>query len=298
MKVLLLMSQSQNYQRIFERLVFEGYEIFQADSTEDAYSKVLEEQIQVVVIDYEKSSDEFVRMLRRLDKTDYIYVFFLLSKNQIILQNEGTETNADEYLVKPVEPDELVARLVVVDRYSQTLTEIRSRHENSDPIRDPITGAFSKSTLLELINTEISRCKRFKKTFILANLKLDDAVYIQETFGQDILHKAMSQVGLKIWATVRAYDLISCWSNFEFMLLLPETTLSGAVVVAERLQKNIGSVPLRLPDSRQLILSASVALVQYSQKEFSTREELVAEVENRLKKMSHSDGNKTVYLRN
>lgn len=293
MKVLLLLSEGPHCQRIVERLEFEGYDVLQVYTEDQALTQLSDDQIQVVVLDSGKTDEKFIASLRRLGYQQYVYVFFLVSEPRNLIPEEGFENNADEYLLKPVEPDELMARLIVVNRYSQTLSDIRAKQKYSEPIRDPVTGTFSKSTILELINTEISRCKRFEKPFILALLVLNCAKEIEALYGQETLHKAMAQVGLKIWATVRAYDLIGRWSQNSFMLLLPETMLSGASVVSERLKKNIGSVPLSLPGGELIKLSTDIRFVQCGQKDYLSRDELIAAVEGTLEKSDKESRNKT-----
>jgi diguanylate cyclase (GGDEF)-like protein len=295
MKVFLLMSPDQDSLRIVDRMSYEGYQVFQAHDQEQAYSIVGENQIQVAIIDVETSCQTFIENLRRIDTTNYIYIFAMIPEARELNRNEWIEITADEYLFKPVEPDELIARLVVVNRYSQTLTDIRSKQNYTEPIRDPITGTFSRTAILELINTEMSRCKRFKKPFILALLEIDHAAEIQTNFGLEIYNRAMSQVGLKIWATVRAYDLIGRWADDRFILLLPETVISGALIVANRLQKNISRVPLSLPENGQLELSASISFVQCGKNKYSTREEIIESVETLLAKLDRETSNKTVY---
>ena len=295
MKILLLLSEGTHSQRIVDRLVFERYDVLQAENKEQAHRLLNDNEVQVVVIDSEKADLDFITSLRRPGENSYVYVFYLASDHRDYPSDEDTENNADEFLMKPIEPDELVARLVVVSRYSQTLTDIRANQKFSEPIRDPITGAFSKSTIQELISTEISRCKRFEKPFVLALLVLDDSEDLKITHGQETLDKAMAQVGLKIWATVRAYDLIGRWSENSFMVLLPETFLSGATVVAQRLNNRIGSVPMSLPGGELIELSTSVSCVQSGEKDDQSREELIAVIEEMYQKSDVGARNKIIF---
>lgn len=294
MKVLLFLSQDAHCNRIVDRFEFEGYQIVQVASEAEALSQIRDQQIEIVVLDSEKTGEHFVTDLRSSSPSNYLYVFFMVSEAAVYPPGEDGIRNADEYIQKPVEPDELVSRIVVVNRYSQTLADIRSRQKYAEPIRDPITGTFSKSTILELINTEISRFRRFEKPFILALIILDYSEEIDSLHGKESLHKSMAQVDLKIWASVRAYDLIGRWSGNSFMLLMPETLLSGATVVAERLKKNISSVPLSLAGGELIKLSASMSIVQCSHNEFASREELIAAVEGMLKKSEKKSRNQTV----
>jgi len=176
------------------------------------------------------------------------------------------------------------------------LADIRTKQNYLQPIRDLITGTFSRTAIQELIDTEISRCNRFKNTAIIALLELDLANKIQADHGWEMFDRAMAQVGLKVWATLRKYDLIGRWSESQFMLLLPETSTSGAIIVANRLLKNISSVPLSLPGNGQQKLSVSISLLKYDHNNQISREKITESLENLLSK--NVENNSIVYTRN
>ncbi len=295
MKVLTLIEDSPDFQRFASRLEQEGYQVVQAKDQKEAFGHLLDDQVHSAVIDFDLASAELVRRIREVGISDYIYVFGLLSPNASQDTNRKSGFLADEYIVKPMEPDELIARLVVVDRYLKTLTDIRSRQKFPEPIRDAVTGTFSQITIHELLTTEVSRSRRTRKNFVLAILVLDDASSLHVQHGEKILNKALTQVALKIWASVRAYDLIGRWGESGFMLILPETMLSGASVVVERIRENVGSVPLQVSDDQQIKLSASMGVIQASAGEFIPVDDLITEAENSLAKAVKIGANQIVF---
>ncbi len=295
MKVLTLIADSQDFQRFIKRLVQEGYQVVQANNQDEAFGYLRSDQVQSAVIDFDIASAELVRRIREVGISDYIYVFGLLSPDTSQLIDRKSGYLADEYLTKPIEPDELIARLVVVNRYLKILTDIRAKQKFPEPIRDTVTGTFSQLTIHELLTTEVSRCRRTRKNFILAVLSLDDASNLHVDHGEVILNKALSHVALKIWASVRAYDLIGRWGECGFMLILPETTLSGATVVAERIHKNINGVPLQVSNDHQINLGASMGVIQARAQDFLPVDDLITEAENSLAKAEKAGGNHIVY---
>ena len=232
MKVLTLIADSPDFQRFIKRLALDGYQVIQAKDQKEAREILLDEEIQAAVIDFEIASAELISHIREVGASNYIYVFGLISKTGPSSIERKSGFMADEYIYKPMEPDELIARLVVVDRYLKTLTDIRAKQKYPEPIRDFVTGTFSQTTIHELLTTEVSRSRRTRKKFVLAVISVDGASNIPVEHSQDTLSLALSQTALKIWASVRAYDLIGRWGETGFMLILPETSLSGATVVA------------------------------------------------------------------
>ncbi len=295
MNVLTLMADTPDFQHFADRLASDGYQVLRAHNLDEAYGHLQTDAIQAAVLDFDLASVDLVMRIRGVDTPEYIYVFGLVSTGAAQAASKKSGLLADEYITKPVEPDELIARLVVVERYLKTLIGIRAKQEFPEPIRDAVTGTFSQSIIHELLTTEVSRSGRTRKSFVLAVITLDDSEGILSAHGKVNFDKALSQVALKIWASVRAYDLIGRWGETGFMLLLPETTLSGATVVAERIRQKVSGVPLRLPDESHLELSISMGFVQASAQEFVSADDLITEAESSVAKAEQVGGNHIVF---
>ncbi|MBC8507061.1 MAG: diguanylate cyclase [Anaerolineales bacterium] len=295
MKVLTLIADSPDFQRFVKRVTADGFEIIKAKDQTEAREILLEKQIHAAVIDFEIASAELVSRIREVGVKDYIYVFGLLSKGVSSTIERKSGFMADEYIYKPMEPDELIARLVVVDRYLKTLTKIRARQKYPDPIRDFVTGTFSQTTIHELLTTEISRSRRTRKNFVLAIISLDGATNIPVEFSKATLESALAQTALKTWASVRDYDLIGRWGETGFMLILPETSLSGATIVAERIRDNVNSVPLRIEEDTQIKLSISMGVVQANSQEYISVDDVITSAENSLANAEKAGGNNIVF---
>jgi len=175
MRVLTLLADEYDLDRFKKRLALSGYHVIQAKTEQEAWDVLQRDKIQVIVFDCDLAKTALLEQIRRLEHSGYIYAFALIAPSVManVEENERT-TFVDEYIVKPVEPDELIARLSVVDRYIRTLSALRAKNDPPEPIRDSITGTFTQSTIIELLSAEISRSKRSHKPFALALLALDN----------------------------------------------------------------------------------------------------------------------------
>ncbi len=296
MRILTLLGEDYDRARFEKRLSISGYYVFPAANEQEAWDYIQQEKIQVFVFDCDLLKSGLLDQIRHLEDSGYIYIFALVSENAEITTKEPERiTFVDEYIPKPVEPDELIARLVVVDRYIQTLSTIRAKTKPPEPIRDSVTGTFTQSTIVELLSTEIGRSKRSHKPFALALLALDNSEVLENAYDGETLDRALAQVALKIWASVRSYDLIGRWGKSGFILLLPETSLAGASVVADRIRKNVNSVPLLLPGKEHIPLSASMGFVQSGQEKITTFDNLIHAAENALSRAGQVGGNHIVF---
>jgi diguanylate cyclase (GGDEF)-like protein len=116
-------------------------------------------------------------------------------------------------------------------------------HENS--VRDALTGCFNRQHAMEILDVELRRARRTKQPLSLMILDLDHFKAINDRFGHLCGDAALSSVGLRMQAVLRASDVKCRYGGEEFLLLLPETTLSGAEHVAEVLRHDLEKHPVR-----------------------------------------------------
>lgn len=298
MKLMTLLPNSPESQRMISHLDKSGYDHFHATDQKSILELVRTMNFQALVIDDELAEGSLIQQIRNTKTDSYIYIFGLTNKVkfQEKAQHFGGQNQADEYLEKPVEPDELLSRLAIVDRYQSTLFEIRTHHDDADPIRDPLTGAFSQSTILELLTAEVNRANRTNSSFVLALLAIDSAKYKRNELGEAMFDKLLVQIALKIWANVRAYDLIGRWEQHKYLIILPETTMSGASIVAERIVQNIADMPPKLPGERQDKLSTSIGFAQCGHQEFLSITAVISTAENSLEKARIAGGNQIAFI--
>jgi diguanylate cyclase (GGDEF)-like protein len=115
-------------------------------------------------------------------------------------------------------------------------------HENS--VRDSLTGCFNRQHAMEILDVELRRARRTKHPLSLMILDLDYFKAINDRFGHLCGDAALSSVGLRMQAVLRASDVKCRYGGEEFLLLLPETTLAGAQHVAEVLRHDLEKHPI------------------------------------------------------
>jgi len=89
------------------------------------------------------------------------------------------------------------------------------------------------------LRAEIKRCLRYKKKVSLLFIDIDGFKRINDTFGHLVGSQALSEMGQVIRKGLRDTDVIARYGGDEFVIVLPETTLKGAVIIAERIRKTV-----------------------------------------------------------
>lgn len=127
---------------------------------------------------------------------------------------------------------------------------------------DALTGLFNRRKMEELLDRELSRFGRSHKPFSVLMLDIDYFKKINDTYGHhngDLVLETFASICAR---TIRKVDSVCRWGGEEFLVLLPETQLKDAVVIAERLRREITSTDYNL-DGTTLKVSASLGLAQY-----------------------------------
>lgn len=106
-------------------------------------------------------------------------------------------------------------------------------------ITDALTGLYNRRKMYEMMQQEITRLQRKGKPGVLVMADIDLFKPINDQYGHDCGDYVLKEVSSLLLTTLRKQDILSRWGGEEFMLLLPETGIEGAVKVIEVLRETI-----------------------------------------------------------
>lgn len=129
---------------------------------------------------------------------------------------------------------------------------------------DFLTGAYSRGYFYELANLELSRAQRYGQTFALMILDIDFFKKINDQYGHDAGDKALQRLVGIIKEILRDLDVIGRLGGEEFVVLLPQATLENAVLVAERIRKQVSSEPVWGSNDTVFKMTVSIGLAQFN----------------------------------
>lgn len=152
----------------------------------------------------------------------------------------------------------LSQRLRIVERENldlstrnRTLTEISSR--------DPLTGVFSRTYLLDKIDAEMNRALRHGSPMSLLLIDIDHLKDINDAHGHETGDSVLQQMGQLLRDSCRVYDVPGRYSGEQFCLMLPETRLENTMKVAERIRRRIEELQLQAV-AEPLRITASIGV--------------------------------------
>jgi diguanylate cyclase (GGDEF)-like protein len=106
-------------------------------------------------------------------------------------------------------------------------------------ITDDLTKLYNYRYLMQFLEAEVKRCLRYKKKVSLLFVDVDGFKRINDTFGHLVGSQALAEMGQVFRRILRETDVVGRYGGDEFVIVLPETPLNGAMVIAERIRKKV-----------------------------------------------------------
>lgn len=154
---------------------------------------------------------------------------------------EGIESGADDYLVKPVNHAEILARIRAQLRRKSISRKLEEEKEAyfERSVTDPLTGLYNRLYFRTVMERSIAASKRFNVRYSLLMMDIDDFKLINDSFGHLAGDEVLKEIGSILQRTMRNCDIAVRYGGEEFTVLLMGSSLDGAYRAAERLRGQI-----------------------------------------------------------
>lgn len=191
--------------------------------------------------------------------------------------------------------EELMVRLAEAMAYTESaLQELQRTNQELGHLAatDPLTGADNRRRFMERVEVEIGRTKRGGAPFSVLALDLDNFKSINDRFGHQVGDDILKDFVEKCLDSIRPYDGVARVGGEEFMILLPQTSLEGAHVIAERLRGSVANNSFH-GVQRSNVVTVSIGVSQ-SGRDGDTIEAILRTADQRLYHAKHEGRNRVV----
>lgn len=184
---------------------------------------------------------KFLTLLSNTPKLRGIPVIMLTSVDRVEEKVKAFELGAQDYITKPIDPRELIARIKVhlkLKLIQEELIEINKTLEHLSK-SDPLTGVYNRRFIIETLEMEFERAKRYSLKFSMILMDIDNFKYVNDRYGHLVGDKTLKELARILREELRRQDVLGRYGGDEFVIVLPETESSGAMMVGERCRKAI-----------------------------------------------------------
>jgi diguanylate cyclase (GGDEF)-like protein len=220
---------------------------------------------------------EVCRRLKEDPRTAPLPIVFLTARHtdqeEII---RGLELGANDYITKPFNNEELLARVAVMVRVKTAEDKVRHLSQTDD-----LTGMYNRRFLQARLEEELARATRYRTSLACVLLDIDHFKKVNDTHGHAAGDELLRQVAGVIRSHVRKSDLAVRYGGEEFLLILFENDLAGARRVAERIRADVAS---RAFSWNGLTLRATISsgVAVYPHQTVSSPDELIGRADTAL----------------
>ena len=219
---------------VCEQLEEEGYDVVEAVDGESALASCTLTRPDAILLDIEMPGLDGNQVLARLKadpELSDIPVVFLTGRTGTDDMVAGLRAGAHDYLKKPFEPAELLARVGGAVRIKRLQDELRLRNEELDQLSriDGLTGLHNRRHLDEQLSAETNSARRHQQPLAILLLDIDHFKLVNDVEGHPAGDRVLQEFASRLRATVRAGSVIGRWGGEEFLVIAPRTNRCGGV---------------------------------------------------------------------
>lgn len=293
-RVLVIDDDKDSLEILLEPLRWEGYDARGVTSEAEAH-KLVESWIpHVVILDWMAPSMAGLRVLKAMrSRLSHISCVFVSENSSTEAIIEALDSGADDYIVKPFVPLELLARIRTQLRVRDLTEQLIYANEKLKELvdTDDLTGLYNMRSLYHRLDFEMERGRRFSRDVCVVMMDMDYFKTVND--GHDHLFGSyvLSEVGKIIRANTRNIDIPARYGGDEFLMVLTETNAQGALHFCERLRENIEKTLFKNGDD-SIKLTASLGFAITIPGEHISARELVRRADHALYEAKRGGRNK------
>lgn len=209
-----------------------------------------------------------------------------------IPQNLTVRALSYDYIKKPINPTELNVRLNALLK-----TYVTKRELIKTAICDELTGLYNRKYLHHRLDAEISRAKRYGTSLSCLLLDIDYFKIVNDMYGYDWGDILLKKIAQMLSALVRKEDVLTRYGDEEFIIILPETTESQAMIFAERFRKDVEKmefIPANEEERHPITISGGISSFPCMEAVEENSNTLIRYAEHALYNAKQSGKNKIV----
>jgi diguanylate cyclase (GGDEF)-like protein len=201
------------------------------------------------------SGFDAVRVVRAIPEWRDLPILFVTGRSDLEGRLAAFEGGADDYLSKPLVPEELLARVRVRLDRRRLLREMTER--------DPLTRCLSRRALLDALASRLSEARRHARLLSVALLDVDRFKRVNDTYGHLVGDNVLMALGRLLSDRFRREDLRGRWGGEEFIVVFPNESAMTSGAVLTRVLDEFRRLPFRSERGERFFVTFSAGVSSF-----------------------------------
>ena len=270
-RILLVDDRASSYERLAAVLSAEHAVDVETDPSE-ALFHAAENNYDLLIVSLGLENFDGLRLCsqtRSLERTRHVPILAIADANSNTRLLRGLEIGVTDYLLRPVDKNELLARVRTQVRRRRYTDHLRDNVQNSIEmaVTDGLTGLHNRRYMERHLVTLAEQASMRGKPLALMMLDIDYFKSINDGYGHDAGDDVLREFAVRVRKSIRGIDLACRYGGEEFVIVMPETDLHVAGIVAERLRRSIAGEPFAVHNgAKRIEVTISIGLSMLERK--------------------------------
>jgi two-component system cell cycle response regulator len=185
--------------------------------------------------------------IRTLDHTRNLPIILVADESDKPKVVRALDLGVNDFIMRPVERNELAARVRTQVRRQRYALELRQSVTNTMAlaVTDDMTGLYNRRYFDRHLGVMLSKAQSQERDMALMILDIDHFKAVNDTYGHDIGDAVLREFAARLKRNIRGVDLACRFGGEEFVVLMPDTDYRQAEIVAERVRHSISEKDIR-----------------------------------------------------
>ena len=180
---------------------------------------------------------EVCKILKKYVETKNIPIIFMTARTDDESIENAFEAGAVDYIVKPIRKSETTARVKTHLKLAQIINKLEKA-----AVTDGLTQMYNHRHIVEILDDEINRAKRYKSKLSVMMMNIDFFKKINDTYGHQTGDTVLEKIAEVIKNTIRESDTAGRYGGEEFLIIFPGVDEKEGLIGAERIRESIEKI--------------------------------------------------------
>lgn len=287
-RVLVADDSKLNIAMITDILRSEGYEVFSVNSGLDVMDSAYRIKPDIILLDLIMPGKDGFTVCSEL-KCNHdlrnIPVIMVTARTEARYLKMALEIGAFDYIRKPMDAIEIIARLKSALRYKEYQDKLEEM-----AMKDGLTGLYNHALLIDLLSKEHSKQSRKEGNLAFVMLDIDFFKNVNDTYGHLQGNEVLKGMAKIMLSSIRESDIAGRYGGEEFALILPEIPKDKVILVCERIRRRVALYPFEV-QGQTINITVSIGVCYKSGDSAISYNDMIRLADDALYEAKHSGRN-------